>query len=447
MTLAHVEPAALVPAQPASGGGVSLVDELRLWQECFELAKAIATTPFVPEPIRNNPPAVMATILRGHELGVSAMHSLQQIDFIKGRPVLRAELMRALVVSKGHEIWTEDYTTTRVVLCGQRSGGQHVEKVTWTLDDAKRAKLEGRDNWRLYPKQMLLARATGDLCRLMFADVIAGMSYTLEEVDDGFEELEPPAATNGHTETPATSKRKASNPTAKKRASAARPTVSSGELPPLPGEQETLTPDTQESTPAASDDPPEIVAKRAQAIAIKASEAGVDHHHVVAAVTNGLKTSAKTVTAEEGSQVLEALVKIRQRKLWLHLTGGVPTLTTQEPERAEASPSSAGEETDAREKTGGTASDSAPPDESDSSPAGGARPEIAGDWTEDDWRSFLAEHNVKATTLIAEAQRLARVDDPNDKVPLPTSLDDLRERDALCELLVSHVEELARGGD
>jgi hypothetical protein len=38
--------------------------------------------------------------------------------------------------------------------------------------------------WSKYPRAMLSARATAELCRLHFADVIGGLSYTPEEIAD-----------------------------------------------------------------------------------------------------------------------------------------------------------------------------------------------------------------------------------------------------------------------
>jgi hypothetical protein len=52
------------------------------------------------------------------------------------------------------------------------------------MDQAKKAGLEGKTNWRKYPKQMLQARATGELARLAFADCLGGMGYLEDEISE-----------------------------------------------------------------------------------------------------------------------------------------------------------------------------------------------------------------------------------------------------------------------
>jgi hypothetical protein len=54
---------------------------------------------------------------------------------------------------------------------------------------------------------------------------------------------------------------------------------------------------------------------------MRARDAGVDHHHVVAAVTHGLTNSAKDLTAPEADAVLHALVDIKAGRALLEDDG------------------------------------------------------------------------------------------------------------------------------
>jgi hypothetical protein len=51
------------------------------------------------------------------------------------------------------------------------------------MDDARRARLDRKPNWQAYPRPMLSARASAELIRAAFADVIGGLS-AIEELDD-----------------------------------------------------------------------------------------------------------------------------------------------------------------------------------------------------------------------------------------------------------------------
>lgn len=170
---------------PAPAPTPPAVDTLDLVPKAFELAQHIARTEFVPGALRGKPEAVMAAILTGHEVGIGAMQALSKIHVIDGRPAMAAELMRGLVLRAGHELWIEESTTTKCTVVGVRAGSSRETRTTFTMDDAKRAGLDGRKNWRSYPAAMLLARATAALCRAVFPDVLAGISYTTEELEDG----------------------------------------------------------------------------------------------------------------------------------------------------------------------------------------------------------------------------------------------------------------------
>lgn len=152
-----------------------------------QLAEQVARTDFVPADFRGNTPAVLAAMMYGHELGLGPMQSLNMITSIKGRVGLRPEAMRAMVVTSGHRIWTEEYTDTVVAYAGWRKGdpADLIVRTRFTIEDAKRAGLVKNESaYVKYPRAALSGRATAELCRLHFADVIGGLSYTPDELGD-----------------------------------------------------------------------------------------------------------------------------------------------------------------------------------------------------------------------------------------------------------------------
>jgi len=72
------------------------------------------------------------------------------------------------------------------VLIGKRAGplGGPTLRVVWTIEDAERAELAGKQkkNWNQYPRAMLLARATTELARSLFPDVVLWAGYEPSEL-------------------------------------------------------------------------------------------------------------------------------------------------------------------------------------------------------------------------------------------------------------------------
>lgn len=309
---------------------------VELLDPAHRMATAIAKTDFVPTALRNRPEAVMACILYGNEIGVGPMQALAKIHIVEGRPAPAAELMRAMAMARGHEVWVEDSSNTRVVICGRRADSEHVTKVQWTLDDAKKANLAGKKVWQSYPRAMLLARASAELCRLVFPDVLGGMSYSREELEDGsvgegYDDatlIDASAVPDDQAAEPAPATRqraprKAAARSTKKAAASApaadRPGPSSAPQPPLPGEEE---PPTGEITTSMRDD---------NYIAMKAKESGVDHHVIVRAVTAGAKESAKDIDEDEKALVLAAISDVAEgRKVLTATEDDVPQIVEPE---------------------------------------------------------------------------------------------------------------------
>lgn len=156
--------------------------------EIARMASSLVQTSFVPQSMRGKPSEATAAILTGMEVGLKPMSALRSIDVIQGTPALRAVTLRALVQSRGHEVWVEESTKTRAVVRGRRKGSEITQESVWTTDRAKDLGLLGKDNWRMQAQAMLVARATSELCRLVAADVILGLPYSIEELTD---EVEP----------------------------------------------------------------------------------------------------------------------------------------------------------------------------------------------------------------------------------------------------------------
>lgn len=230
-------------------------DWLELMAPSVELAKAIANTDFVPKAFRNNPAAVAAAILYGDEVGFGPLQSLAKIAVIDGRPALYAEAQRALVLQAGHELWLGEATNTRVTWHGRRKDSDETSSVTWTMDDAKRANLAGKDNWRRYPRAMLSSRASAELCRAVFADAIGGLA-AIEELEDGSAENLPEFSAQAPEAPSGTRRRRRRAPLSAVTAAEPAPETPA-ELPPLPGEEGGPSPSQERQAPDSASQAPE----------------------------------------------------------------------------------------------------------------------------------------------------------------------------------------------
>lgn len=252
---------------------------LRAWAmslaDASALAEALCRTPFVPDSYRPrvDPRASLeqraaseeiavataaAAIMYGANLGFDPMSALLNVYVINGRPSMYAAAQVALLQAAGHEVWTEDLTEARAVVCGRRRGSEVVERVVVTMDMARKAGWTRNQKYATEPDSMLWARAASRVCRRVAQDTLKGLGASVEELQDGDE---TPAAA------PATR--------TVRRAPVPRPAIAAAEAtvvgqvvqdanPPLPGEDEPTPPKASASsrvkrkpaTPPAGSEPP-----------------------------------------------------------------------------------------------------------------------------------------------------------------------------------------------
>lgn len=169
---------ALVPSEPR--GIIAAPADTDSWTEVVgevaKLAAYVADTDFVPRALRGSAAATTAAILYGREVGLPPMTALNGVHMIEGSPSLSSEQMRALVFAAGHELEFTTSTGATCIVRGRRRGSETWHPVEWTIDMARAAGLLAKKGsvWSQYPRRMLQARATSELCELVFPDVIHG---------------------------------------------------------------------------------------------------------------------------------------------------------------------------------------------------------------------------------------------------------------------------------
>lgn len=173
-----------VPQPEPTAGTTALMAWAQEASLAYDMATKLAATSFVPASLRGKPGDIAAAILAGSELGLKPMATLKSIDIIQGSPALRAHAMRGLVQAKGHAIELVESDDTHCVMRGRRAGSDTWQTVEWDIPRATRMGLLGKDQWKKQPRTMLVARATGEICRLIASDVLHGMPYVAEELGD-----------------------------------------------------------------------------------------------------------------------------------------------------------------------------------------------------------------------------------------------------------------------
>jgi len=134
------------------------------------------------------PQAVLSTVLAGRELGFPAMVSLRAFHVIDGKATLSAEAIRARVLTSGKANYFRctERSATRATFETQR-GDDPPMSLTYTIEEGRAAWPKGdsewaKSGWGKNPADMLTARASAKLARLVFPDVTLGL-YAAEEMD------------------------------------------------------------------------------------------------------------------------------------------------------------------------------------------------------------------------------------------------------------------------
>lgn len=167
---------------PAKSVGVSMHGVVpQSLADLESVSEKIARSGLAPKGMQTKE-QVMVAIMQGMELGLKPMQALNSIDVIQGRPCLRGKTVLSLIRNSG--------VCTEGPLVGNNGAGDKMTGwfrarrgndeiyVEYSMDDAKRANLLGKDVWKLYPKEMLIWKAVARAGNRYFSDITMGMSVS-----------------------------------------------------------------------------------------------------------------------------------------------------------------------------------------------------------------------------------------------------------------------------
>lgn len=136
----------------------------------------------LPPAYQKQPGAILLVQEWAKQHGVTLLEAMQSVAFVKGKPVVDATMQRALAERAGYSVEVQDGATeATAVVKGPR--GVEVGRVTYTLDDANRAGLAEKDNWRKHTREMLVAAATRLAIRWHAPSVLIGVGV-VDDIDD-----------------------------------------------------------------------------------------------------------------------------------------------------------------------------------------------------------------------------------------------------------------------
>lgn len=159
------------------------------WEAMTAMALRLSGTEFVPEAYRGKPDTVLAAIATGRELGIGPMQSLRDIYMLDGRPAFSAHLLLAKLREGGVVLIESESTRERAWIKARRRDTGEVAEVEFTWDEASKITQRGKPltektNYRNHPADMLWARCVSRLSRRLGSDLLGGLVYSKEEVED-----------------------------------------------------------------------------------------------------------------------------------------------------------------------------------------------------------------------------------------------------------------------
>ena len=131
-----------------------------------------------------DPAQVVVKVLAGRELGLGAFASVTGIHLVQGRPELSANTQAILLKRSGrYDYRVRELTEKACAIEFFTLDGGKRESLgvsTFTMQDAEKAKLSGKEVWKAFPRNMLFARAITNGVGWFCPDAFGGLRVYAE---------------------------------------------------------------------------------------------------------------------------------------------------------------------------------------------------------------------------------------------------------------------------
>ena len=126
-----------------------------------------------------SPAGCFVKMLYGHEMGLSPMMSMINIDIVDGQPAMSSQLMLAKFKEAGGKVeWLQ---RDELAAVAKVSYDGEEQQFSFTLEDAQRAGLAGKNVHQKYPKAMMGWRLVSDAIKIIAPGVLL-KAYTFGEL-------------------------------------------------------------------------------------------------------------------------------------------------------------------------------------------------------------------------------------------------------------------------
>lgn len=158
------------------------------WQQIKDIALMGIKSGLLPKAV-DTPEKAAIIALKGRELGLPPMVSFSHINVIQGKPTMSAEIMLAYIYKEypNAEIIITEKNEKVCSIKAKRPNESEFTLFKWDLERAKKMGLIGKDNWVKQPETMLFWRTITEIKRAKFPEVLMGIDYSHDEIQETFE--------------------------------------------------------------------------------------------------------------------------------------------------------------------------------------------------------------------------------------------------------------------